>query len=292
MPADEVRRQARLAFTKQRQQQQGTIGHRLGGQAASRGKDIRAVIANAAQRRRDIIKGCATDKYDDAWKKRIAQQASKNGFTTKAEEEDANERAIMQAYIDLIQEEEQEKHGPGYVRPSKDNPTGRRGGNGVKSPTTFDPPPVPTFSKPKITSDLNGSNVKGARPDMSTPSNGSLPSFTSYNEPWTCPICTLNNPPTYLCCDACATERPEPPSLPGQSESLHGTSKSKAASSALKAKPDIRRTSSYQNLQRFTQVAREADLAKPMGWCCHSCGNFMESQWWVCSRCGTMKQSS
>lgn len=304
IPMAEARRRARVA-AQQRQQQQANSGHRLGGQRVSQGQDIRAVIANAAQRRTNTMRGCANGSSDSGWKDKIAQEASQNGFKTKAEEDDANERAIMEAYIELLQEEEQEKYGQNYVPPTNANPIGRRNPSKLSSTSSsvpqpsltspcspMSPPPIPTFSRlPSISKPVGRSpaadfNVPGPPSSMPT-------SATSYNDSWSCPICTLNNPPTYLCCDACCTQRPvptRPPETPsGPPSSLPVPKKS---SSALGSNVNLQRKSSYDNMARFARAAREAELRRPIGWSCHSCGSFMESQWWTCSNCGAMKQSS
>ncbi len=92
---------------------------------------MRKLRADAAQRRIEVTQGCAsgTDHGTE-----LAEEASRNGFRTKAEEDDANEAAIMQAFIELIQEEEREKYGDSYIPPSQDNPAG---------PHTQSSPPQP-----------------------------------------------------------------------------------------------------------------------------------------------------
>ena len=292
MPMHEARRQARAAAEKRQSQQAGS-GQRLGGHGASRGEDIRAVIAKAAQRRRDILKGCASDSHDSKWKEKIAEEASKNGFTTKAEEDDANEQAIMQAYIELIQEEEQEKIGQDYVPPSKRNPIGRRSfSRGVGLSSDMHPPPVPLSSKPR-TGSFSTEETSSEERNLANPPNSVPARSSAYNDVWSCPVCTLDNPPTYLCCDACGTERPTPVSLPGNS-SAPSQRPSAASGSSSKSKPGtgFQRKSTLENITRFAQAEREAAQKKPLGWRCHRCGNVMESQWWTCSGCGSMKLSS
>ncbi|KAH8431860.1 metalloendopeptidase WSS1 [Aspergillus melleus] len=122
MPVDEARRQARAAAEQRRALSAGS-GQRLGGAPVLRGTDMRRVIADAAQRRIEVTKGCASGADNSA---DLAEEASRNGFLTKAEEDDANERAIMEAFIDLIEEEERERYGPSYIPPTQDNPAGPR----------------------------------------------------------------------------------------------------------------------------------------------------------------------
>ncbi|KAJ9227431.1 hypothetical protein DTO169C6_72 [Paecilomyces variotii] len=207
IPMDEARRLARANAEKRRGLYAGS-GQKVGGAPVKRGADIRKIIADAAQRRIEVTRGCVSETDQTS---KLADEISQNGFRTKAEEEDANEQAIMQAYIELLQEEEREKYGESYIPPSQELPAGPR--------TTLSPPPVPEGSKPMLPTPARSS---------STPQgpSGQISNNASYDQPWTCPICTLENPPAYLCCDACTTERPVPSSMKPSSDS---SSKGKTA---------------------------------------------------------------
>jgi DNA-dependent metalloprotease WSS1 len=202
----------------------------------------------------------------------------------------------MQAYIELIQEEEQQQRGKRYTPPSQANPAGsksmptsprslveqqrnieqslRSTEAGTNTSPTFTPPPGPPPEKPR--------QQASPRP---VPEN------------WTCDICTLINPMNFLLCDACGTERPDvfntspTPSPPQQNPSSHAP-----ASNATKSKDHAQvnllrpKTNAVDNLRKFDeQAAYKKKL--PIGWKC-SCGNFMEQEWWTCARCGRMKPSS
>lgn len=165
------------------------------------------------------MRGCAAEEGQR--RKEIVEEAVRNGFRTKAEEEDANERAIMQAYMEMVQEEEekeQEMRGGNYVPPSRENPAGVRGAvsedstqrdRGRSANETQSAPAVPTHSKPP------SSKAQSFRSTFATseePSHRTLPPPppTTPRAPpdvWLCDICTLVNPGAYLCCDACGTER-------------------------------------------------------------------------------------
>ena len=266
---DEARRRARAAAEKRQTLGAGS-GRKLGGAPVLRGTNIRQVIADAAQRRITVERGCAsgTDEGD-----KLANDVSNNGFKTKAEEEDANEQAIMQAYIDLIQEEERETYGSSYIPPSQQNPAGPR--------SSLSPPPIPESSKPPS----NPPPPKELSDHMTvdlTADNGIDP------ESWSCPICTLTNPANFLCCDACTTERPQPsksiPSKRPASQSLGSTTKTSSGHTALKPRKNA--------IQSIMDLENKKAPRKPLGWLCHQCGTFMETEWWTCSRCGTMKLSS
>ncbi|KAL4802736.1 WLM domain-containing protein [Aspergillus unguis] len=290
VPIDEARRQARAAADRRRTLGAGS-GQRVGGTGPARGADIRRVIADAAQRRIDVTQGCASGADNSG---ELAEEASRNGFRTKAEEDDANEQAIMQAYIDLIEEEEREKYGPGYVPPSQENPAGPR--------STLSPVPGQAITEPKPNQPGQDTNRSQSQ---SQNQNQDLVDLTptveaddsSYASAWTCPLCTLVNPPTYLCCDACASERP----VPSNSRSVSvppTTTPSGSAGLQSKNKGPINRTVGHRSFKnRKTAVESLSGLEKnaqkkPLGWLCHDCGTFMESEWWTCSNCGRMKMTS
>ena len=271
IPIHEARRRARAAAELRRAQSAGS-GQRLGGRAVSRGTDIRRVIADAAQRRTAISKGCDSVGEDEGRKAAIVAEAGRNGFRTKAEEDDANARAIEQAYIELLQEEEREKWGKGYVPASGENPAGSQG----------QAPPVPTHSKPRREPARPEDTIQRKRRPVNFEPNDTVklepdddvklePENAVKLEPddamvdemdselWSCPVCTLNNEMQYLSCDACGVERPpiynkdldppKPPSWPTPTSSssknprpvtIKPTSTSSNPSPAPKALPRSR----------------------------------------------------
>lgn len=271
MPVDEARRQARAAAEQRRALSAGS-GQRLGGAPVLRGTDMRRVIADAAQRRIDVTKGCASGADNSA---DLAEEASRNGFRTKAEEDDANEQAIMEAFIDLIEQEERERYGPSYIPPSQDNPAGPR--------SNLSPPPIPHETRPSLP-------VPPQEP-VDLTSDDRL-----YEQPWTCPTCTLENPATFLCCDACAAERPRPSTT--RSVSGPPTLNPEASNDRNKRKRPLSRPSGQSTLKSRSSAVEtlaaldRSTLKRPLGWVCTFCSTFMESEWWTCSNCGTMKPSS
>ena len=275
VPVDEARRLARAA-AEQRKALSAGSGRKLGGTPLLRGTDMRRVIADAAQRRIEVTRGCASGTDQSA---ELAEEASRNGFRTKAEEDDANEQAIMQAYIELIQQEEREKYGPSYIPPSQENPAGPRS---TLSPPPV-PPPVPESTRPTL------------QPPDPTPDPIDLTSDdASYDQPWTCPTCTLENPPNFLCCDACTSERPQPSnprSISGPA-AAPGQSRSRSANKRPISQ-DTNPIASRQRRAAETLAAIDKTSKKrPLGWVCHACGTFMETEYWTCSSCGMMKQTS
>lgn len=274
IPPDEARRLARRA-AEERKRSQGTTGHRLGGRAPRPGQDIRKVIADAAARRNETLKGCATDKMDDKQIRELADTATRNGFRTQAEEDEANEVAIAQAMWELVQEDEKAKYGNNYVTPTPQNP----GGFGGRSLTS-----------------ASSSRCDQGRGESS---GSSGPPAESSEPTWVCNVCTLHNPRNFLACDACGIERSgeqlgktlqrseERPELPRPA----GTSKTKKPEVIdLTASPPGKRD---EKKRRVGEPIQETSApSAPPFWHCRDCGTKMERKWWTCSSCGRMKESS
>ena len=131
---------------------------------------------------------------------------------------------------------------------------------------------------------------------------------SSYDKPWTCPTCTLENPSNFLCCDVCAAERPPPTNTQPASTSTSGNTSNKPPRSVSRGstkrslppdQPDDKKnpkdTFAFKNRTRAKDSLKKLDQGvnkKPLGWVCTSCSSFMETQWWTCSCCGTMKPYS
>ncbi|MCJ1389326.1 hypothetical protein MMC18_002182 [Xylographa bjoerkii] len=269
IPMHEARRRARAAAEKRQTLNAGS-GQKLGGRSVRRGEDIRKVIADAATRRTTVERGCASGTERGQG---LVEETTKNGFRTKAEEDDANEDAIMQAYIEMIQEEEREKYGKDYVQPSNSNPAGNQG---ISVLSGFKPGlPTPELGSTKPPIPVNTKLSKAADTVTDIPSDG-----------WSCDICTLCNLSNYLLCDACGTERPA---------STFSSFKPPAPTPSNRKAPlrsSTASNNSYSMSVKSLSSLPAADSKKPLGWLCHRCGNFMESEWWTCAACGTMKQSS
>lgn len=279
IPIDEARRIARTAAEKRRNLTAGS-GQRLGGAPVRAGTDIRKVILDAIERRSTVMNGCGQNNNNDKEIKELADQATQNGFKTQADEDEANARAIEQALWELIQEDEKREYGDSYVPSTPTNPTGN--GGGATSPRKENRP-GPSKSHPPSCVNSNPPNrplsrliteqppTKKSKPipklaEDIIPRKASTPDVTDKPNPgpirWTCPICTLHNPINYLCCDACTTERPEAITKRLADESA------KAIITARKSTP------------------------RDQTWQCQRCDNIMGDEWWTCSICGKMKESS
>ena len=296
IPMHEARRRARAAAEKRATLSAGS-GQRLGGVPMRRGQDIRKVIADAAARRMAVTKGCASGTTSREKEREIVDLTNKRGVRTKAGEDDANEEAIMIAYIDLVQEEERERYGNAYVPPSRENPAGSRGiappGRSTSGAAeeiaaaelarlkARDPtPPVPEATKPRMgmSSSSSSSSLVSEMVDLTDPA------LYPVDGSWACGICTLVNPPTHLACDACGIDRPDrtPPRPLPQAKASRQKPSSVRDSNAVKA---------VRTLRELEERER-ARPSKPLGWLCERCGQFMEMEWWTCANCGSMKTSS
>ena len=268
IPIDEARRRARAAAEQRRTLTAGS-GQKLGGAPVRRGADIRKVIADAATRRATVTRGCGSGRQES---KGIADEVGRNGFRTKAEEDDANDDAIMQAYIELLQQDEREEYGVADIPPSRDNPTASGPSvlasssvghaNAASTVSTDSPPP-------------SNSNPHGSIIDLTSTQSNAIPNGT-----WTCPICTLENLPTYLCCDACTTERPDSSLRPSHPQHTAPQANNRRAPKAS--------SKAAKTVSSLDAVSR----TNPLGWVCHRCGMLMDNEWWTCAGCGRMKLSS
>ncbi|KAF2164104.1 hypothetical protein M409DRAFT_68034 [Zasmidium cellare ATCC 36951] len=310
-PLHEMRQRARASAEKRKTQ--STLGHgsgqRLGGTPLhAHGRDVREVIADQVSRRNTINRGCGSGRSDAS---QLAEQASNNTFKTKAEEDDANNRAIAQALMELMEEEEA----------AKLNGDPAKSGAGL----AWDPkyglhdasmsiPEGPKTSNGHEGHPSEEEQLKWAMQESmnsSAPGSGGLPAqpirhemldeqqFKRDEEPlidltsipeandaeqdsWTCEVCTLVNPLQYLSCDACGVERP-------QSVMARNGSSSRKMKSEKTTK-----TSRAAAPGAFGKGKREMPAPKQnesLGWKCQ-CGAFMEHKWWTCSACGSMKTSS
>ncbi|KAL8830895.1 MAG: hypothetical protein Q9170_005526 [Blastenia crenularia] len=283
IPMHEAQRRARAAAEKRRTLTAGS-GQKLGGSGLQRGQDIRKVIADAAQRRIDIMRGCADTST--ARVKEIIDLTDHSGVKTKAEDDDANEEAIMLAYIDLIQEEEREKYGKDYLPPSKENPAGSYQSSPIKSePGTSSKPLIPCATKPAPA----GASIPTHIFDLDDPA-----SAADFSSSWTCNICTLVNPPNYLSCDACGTDRPSPPPSPRKPPSSRrtGINPPNNLSTSIERSKIPKKSDKLDNIRQLNAEIERKAQTQPVGWQCFGCGNWMESQWWTCGRCGMMKATS
>lgn len=259
IPMDEARRLARASAEKRRTLGSGS-GQRLGGATPHPGQDIRSVITNAVERRNRTLRGCANDNQTQDEIVEIANTATRNGFRTKAEEDAANDAAIAQALWEMVEEEETAKKGRAYV------PLGATG-----NATSRNNPAQPLTVRP------------GGRNNTGT-------SNTSTGNTWTCGVCTLVNPASYLCCDACGTERNERSAAPKQTAMIDLTEPDRRPNNPRAQQTSATSAAKGKQLRQAPSPSSTAPVSRT--WTCHFCGRVRESQWWSCDLCGTIKLSS
>jgi hypothetical protein len=278
VPRDEARRIARAAAEKRRTLHSGS-GQRLGGAPVRAGTDIRQVIVGAIERRNTVLKGCGSEKSSDKEIEDLANQATRSGFRTKGEEDEANDRAIAQALWDLVEEDQKKEYGDQFIPATPANPTGNGGGEiSPRKPTGMERSSssssgstmflsIPRQEPRHVSRLVAESLAKKSKAPSSKASTVAPPSRTKASAAsapkaltgWTCPVCTLHNPIGFLACDACTSERPV----------------------------EITRRMAEEDAKK-----KAASRPQPQTWRCRGCRTVMESSWWTCSSCGKMKESS
>jgi len=292
------------------------------------GVDIRKVIADAATRRAAITRGCASGTKEGEW---AADLASKNGFRTQAEENDANERAIAQALWEMVQEEESRKLNvegelwktDGFVWTPENGlqepgpPSGPSSASASllasnKAPTAFRAAPPATrkpltFSQPNTDPSIRPQTITRDTQPTSRPAHGAAPVKTA-------PSRSMEEKRL-----AQATIIDLSSSDDDASSCNHHSNGTPPSTSSMWACPictlanpctylvcdacGIERPSSViqgapgrstaSTVRTLAQTSRgSTEPAKKLGWNCKNCGSFMESKWWTCSACGRMKASS
>lgn len=239
---------------------------------------MRQVIADAAAKRTARSKedwpvndatsstsGCAAGTDEGA---KAAEEAKNNSVRTTAERTDADDLAIANALIELMEAEEMEKlcnsspHIDPVGRPAwTDVPPISRDATSTSS-AKMQRNGIPDRFPRRKPRDGSGKSSAGdlRREDWKADIRAAVP-----DEPltWPCHVCTLQNTIQFLCCDACGTERKQ------ERQKSHSVSSTlRSSSSAAAAQP------------------------ASIGWKCSRCRSFMEHHWWTCSACGSMKASS
>ncbi|KAJ9669072.1 hypothetical protein H2201_000898 [Coniosporium apollinis] len=304
VPLEEMQRQARAAAEKRRTLSKGS-GQRLGGRSVRLGEDMRKVIADAVTRRNQMATtscGAGTKEGD-----RAAEQARRNGFRTKAEEDDANNLAISKALSELMEQEEERKLDEAelYKGDGSDglswNPKSGLQLDGPATPRQPKPTsqPAPKRSAPATaTGPAQPRPVRNGRPvsrlvaEDNARRSGERSSIPSSRPPapqyqanaesvsnsgmWACPVCTFENARDLPFCEMCETHRPPSSATNGQTPSIN----------------DRRQRSGNGAGPSSGSAPTQVNAAQPLGWVCGFCGTFMESKWWTCSFCNRMKTSS
>lgn len=293
----DARRKALAAAEKRRVLSTGS-GQKLGGAKtntmAPDYQELRERAAAAALRRARISKTCGVESEvrDRGRMEADAERAIMNGFRTQAEEDNANEEAILQAAIDLIAEGEREEE-------MQKKAWEERGGYVWIEDDDDESIPVPV-SVPVSTA--QSASSKHSRPASSKHSPASeskrpIPSNHPFSDTpptyeealgissntWACDLCTLINPTSNANCDACGVQRPE------EDPEIVEVPRRQSITTALPTRPGgLKRSTSVKTKQR---VRFGPDPVKRM-WHCRNCTAANDAEWWTCTACGIMKLRS
>ncbi|RKF64742.1 putative dna damage response protein wss1 [Erysiphe neolycopersici] len=181
-PRDVARRAA--AAAEQRQMKARNSCQRFNNMAMPVISDMRNFVLDAFQRRGTILNGCGRMINNAREIEILTTQATRNGFTSKAEEDEANERAISQALWELVQEDLSKKGGNSVVA------SHRRQQHSRNTVDIMHPARINSWGPSRIPSTNYNDNWQN--------------SFVE----WSCPTCTLQNPVNFLACGACNLQRP------------------------------------------------------------------------------------
>lgn len=320
VPRDEARRIARAAAEKRQALSAGS-GQKLGGTGIRVGQDVRKVIADAAERRIKILKGCGSDNNNFTEREviNLTEEADEAGFKTQAEEDEANDRAIAQALWELVQEDEKSKYGNDYVAPTAQNPSGSQGGPAETKLEKSIPRGLPPFSALTFHQGAVPSSSSSQRPPQSsrpqsrlvtdslsstkkpktTPSTSKAPSSTKQSEYFIplSPTRSSQQP------EPSTTQQQQPPLTGWTCEicTLHNPINYLCCDACTTERPESVTAKILRGEveRKKKEKEREALAAKQSSggstrstWRCGYCTNVMESQWWTCSACGQMKATS
>jgi hypothetical protein len=308
-PQHEMRRLARANAEQRRVLQKGS-GRIVGGQRVPPGADLRRILADAAQRRAIIDRGCASGT---AQANNLAEYAGRHTFKRKAEEDDANNRAIAEALFDLMEEEEAQKMKGTFSTPSS---TGgmtwsKEHGLAISEPSTTDSD-LPKSEEEQIRWALQES-LKGSQsrkrplsneeevqvlPSPSLSTKSSLGAASRKDTPFI--DLTQDDE------DEAPTKKPmTKPPTPDPSSwacrvctciNLHTHLVCDACGEERPAfmVPNGSSGVGQKENARPMPVYTEKKQAKKevLGWNCRECGTFVEKMWWCCTLCGLMKDRS
>ncbi|KAF3902110.1 hypothetical protein ABW21_db0203202 [Orbilia brochopaga] len=254
-------------------------------------KDKAPVSAPSPPRGEQTTGTCSGVRHSTAEQveREIAQM---HGFESVADMESANERAIMAAAIELLEEADREEERLDAKERSSQQPP-------VKVTTTG---PIDRAPQPHH---INRTQSAPVIPHHTKP-KPTVPSPTSTG--WSCPVCTYRNEENHLQCSLCRVER---------NTRTNDDSETKAQITAYKdferQKPQAPRQSAPTTRSVGTRDKGKAvdksgwATASPTPsqslnkdftingqptWRCKSCGWLVAQEWWSCSNCHEVKQQS
>ncbi|ORY08855.1 WLM domain-domain-containing protein [Clohesyomyces aquaticus] len=321
IPLDEMRRQARIAAEKRKATTNANGGGRkLGGGSVVRGVDMRKVIADAATRRNSITQGCASGS-DQAGT--LVSQAGREGFRTKAKDDDANDLAIARALQELMEEEEMQKleqlcapSGAGGLAWDRENglqfdsnPPSRTASPAQGYTPTQNPKPSSSRESPRnsqgrplsrlVTENANSKSKPKDKAPLRPESRLISAEEEDYRrkalppDPPASPPPPVSTDPSKWACPQCTFLNPldfltcEMCQLEQPPQPIPRDKRYGPGH----LPPSLPAPPPASSLRGPGATPFEPARGR-LGWNCLNCGTFMENQWWVCSLCGQMKAES
>lgn len=311
-PQSEIRRLARANAEKRRVLQKGS-GRRVGGDAPNHNADIRNVIADAVDRRNKSNHQCASGTAEAD---RLADQASKQTFRTKAEEDDANNRAIAEALLDLMEEDEaRNMQGTFTSLPPNGglawNPEqGLHSAEEAKTNTSISeeeqlkwameesmktglPRSVPLT---KAQHGKRNASVSTTRPNLREPKRSksriSTDNVLRFRDPD-----RLQSQPSKSGSGMSPIDLTGIPSAASSANSDTWTCEICTCINPMQYLAcDACTVERPRAPENTTPTLKRKPVPQPskeeVGWWCRECASFMEHKWWTCSGCGLMKDTS
>lgn len=291
-------------------------GRRLGGSDIMLGQDAREVIAGQALLRNTINRGCASTRSDA---ESLAKSSAATTFKTKAEEDDANDRAITQALYELMEEEEAAKLNGTFTSAPSGGGLAWSREHGLYDPAT-ERPRVPTEEEQmkwameesvRADREARGPMASGALPPESliSPVN---PSYTSsrsaHSATGTSRGSTISSaPPPSLVSPisprhkssrstasssrthSLADASPVSPLYQESTHSSNSHSHKRKASSSSAAAPPLSRSSARSEATTLSSPITAVDLSEPFNpdqWTCEICTCINPTRYLACDACG------
>ncbi|KAI7167271.1 hypothetical protein D0869_13598 [Hortaea werneckii] len=306
-PPHEVRRLARASAEKR--QAQGKLskgsGQRLGGTPLHLYGDVRSIIADQVTQRNTINRGCASGRGDAT---KLAEQQGRTTFRTKAEEDDANDRAITQALYELMEQEEEKKLKGTFSAAPADGGLAWHPESGLYDPKKESRP----LPKNHPEQDDHPSEEEQMRWALQASTKPSPPSSAAPSTYALSPVSPLSPQTIDRTISAPPPHRQPPSSRPDPSGTYHNQPPPAAAAAAAE-KPSTKRPRTSHDTAAAAALPNPAtnpipsppsptnatspiiDLSEPFNpdeWTCEICTCINPTQFLACDACGTERPTS